>query len=60
MRRARDHLLKNIDIFKFELSADEMATIDALNRDLRSGPDPKAFDVPAFKVLVAKRRAVLE
>lgn len=55
-----EHLLKNIDIFRFELTADEMAAIDALNRDLRSGPDPKAFDVPAFKALVAKRRSALE
>ncbi len=37
-----------------------MAAIDALNHGLRSGPDPKAFDVPAFKALVAKRRAALE
>lgn len=55
-----ERLLANIDIFNFELSAEEMAAIDGLNRDLRAGPDPKAFDVAAFKALVARRRSALE
>jgi len=36
-------IVENIDIFDFELSADEMATIDGLNRNLRIGPVPADF-----------------
>ncbi len=36
---------ENIDIFDFELSAQDMETISALNKDLRTGPDPDKFDV---------------
>lgn len=52
-----ERLLSNIDIFDFELTADDMAAIDALNRNLRSGPDPDRFDVPAFREIVERRRA---
>ncbi|MCP5472374.1 MAG: aldo/keto reductase [Sinobacteraceae bacterium] len=51
-----ERLLANIDIFDFKLSADEMAAIDALNRDLRGGPDPGSFDIPAFRALAARRQ----
>jgi diketogulonate reductase-like aldo/keto reductase len=34
----------NIDIFDFALTADEIASIDALNQDQRVGPDPDNFD----------------
>lgn len=34
---------ENIDVFDFELSPEEMASIDALNRDQRIGPDPYTF-----------------
>ena len=34
---------ENFQIFDFELSADEMAQISALNRDQRVGPDPDTF-----------------
>lgn len=43
------------DMIDFELSADEMTEIDALNRNLRAGPDPRRFDVHAFKAAVAQR-----
>jgi 2,5-diketo-D-gluconate reductase A len=36
---------ENIDIFDFELSAQDMETISALNKDLRTGPDPDKFDL---------------
>lgn len=52
-----ERLLANIDIFNFELSTEEMTAIDGLNRDLRSGPDPKTFDVPAFRAILERRRA---
>ena len=52
-----ERLLSNIDIFDFTLGADEMAALDGLNRDLRGGPDPELFDVPAFRAIVERRRA---
>jgi 2,5-diketo-D-gluconate reductase A len=36
---------ENIDIFDFELSAQDMETISALNKDQRTGPDPDTFDL---------------
>jgi 2,5-diketo-D-gluconate reductase A len=41
---SRERIVENIDIFDFELSADDMAAIAALNRDERIGPDPNTFD----------------
>ncbi|MEM7605882.1 MAG: aldo/keto reductase [Myxococcota bacterium] len=35
---------ENGNVFDFELSADEMASINALSRDQRFGPDPRDFD----------------
>jgi diketogulonate reductase-like aldo/keto reductase len=35
---------ENADIFDFELTAEEMAAIDALNLNKRIGPDPDNFD----------------
>jgi len=37
-------LAENIDIFDFALTADEVAAIDALNKDVRVGPDPDTFN----------------
>jgi len=37
-------IVENADVFQFELTADEMKKIDALNQDLRVGPDPDNFD----------------
>ena len=34
---------ENFDIFDFELSGDDVATISSLNRDQRTGPDPDTF-----------------
>jgi len=39
-----DRIKQNIDIFDFVLTAEEVAAIDALNRDERGGPDPDNFD----------------
>jgi 2,5-diketo-D-gluconate reductase A len=36
---------ENIDIFDFELSAQDIETISALNKDRRTGPDPDTFDL---------------
>jgi 2,5-diketo-D-gluconate reductase A len=35
---------ENFELFDFELDADGMAAITALNRDERTGPDPDTFD----------------
>ena len=52
-----ERLLANIDIFNFELSAEDMSAMDALDRNLRGGPDPEQFDVPAFRAIVERRKA---
>lgn len=36
----RERMQENFDVFGFELSGDEMAAIDAMNRDQRTGGDP--------------------
>ena len=38
-----ERLRENIDIFDFELTAEEMDRIEALDRGERTGPDPDAF-----------------
>jgi 2,5-diketo-D-gluconate reductase A len=40
----RDRMAQNFDVFGFELSADEMAAIDGLNRDQRVGADPDTLN----------------
>jgi len=37
------HLRENADIWDFRLSPDDMASIDALDRGQRCGPDPRCF-----------------
>src|SRR3954451_12400897 len=36
---------ENIDVFDFELSEEEMARIEPLDRGMRTGPDPDSFNV---------------
>ena len=36
-------IIANLDLFGFELSDDELASIDALDRDGRTGPNPDTF-----------------
>ncbi|MDT0144538.1 aldo/keto reductase [Microbacterium sp. PRC9] len=38
-----ERMRENIALFDFELTADQMAAIDALNRDQRTGMDPDTF-----------------
>jgi 2,5-diketo-D-gluconate reductase A len=40
----RSRVEENFDVFGFELSADDMAAITALDRGERTGPDPDTFD----------------
>lgn len=38
-----ERIAANADVFDFELTAEEMATINAMNTDTRVGPDPDTF-----------------
>ncbi|WP_028049525.1 aldo/keto reductase [Cellulomonas sp. URHD0024] len=40
----RSRVEENFALFDFELSDEDLADIDALNRDERTGPDPDTFD----------------
>lgn len=37
-------IAQNIDVFDVELKADELASIDRLDRGVRGGPDPDDVD----------------
>jgi diketogulonate reductase-like aldo/keto reductase len=39
-----ERMAENLAIFDFELSAEEIATIDALDKGLRVGPDPDTYE----------------
>lgn len=41
-------IAENIDVFDFNLSADELAAIDALDTGHRGGPEPEAMTLEAF------------
>lgn len=41
-------IAENFDVFGFELTADEMAAIDALDTGVRSGPNPADIDTKRF------------
>jgi diketogulonate reductase-like aldo/keto reductase len=41
-------IAENIDVFDFELSAEEMAAIDSLDTGDRGGPEPDAITLEAF------------
>ena len=40
----RSRVEENFDIFDFELSGDDVAAIDGLNKNKRRGPDPDTFN----------------
>lgn len=40
-----ERITQNIDVFNFELSADELADISSLNKNERVGPDPATMNV---------------
>jgi 2,5-diketo-D-gluconate reductase A len=47
-----ERIAENIDIFDFELSAADMAAIDALDTGARSGPDPDTVHAATFPIKV--------
>jgi diketogulonate reductase-like aldo/keto reductase len=45
----KEHLIKeNIDVFDFQLTADEVASIDALDTGLRGGPHPETPNMTTY------------
>ncbi len=45
-------IAENFDIFDFELSADDMAAIDALDSGVRAGPNPETVTATTFNIKV--------
>ena len=43
-----ERIAENLDVFDFELSADEMTAIDGLDTGRRGGPEPEAITLEAF------------
>jgi diketogulonate reductase-like aldo/keto reductase len=43
-----ERIAENFDVFDFELTADEIAQIDALDTGVRGGPEPEAVTLEAF------------
>ena len=43
-----ERIAENIDVFDFELSADEMTAIDGLDTGRRGGPEPDDITLEAF------------
>ena len=41
-------IAENLDVFDFELTADQLAAIDALDTGQRGGPEPEAITLEAF------------
>lgn len=41
-------IAENLDVFDFELTDHELAAIDALDTDVRGGPEPEAVTLAAF------------
>ena len=45
-------IAENFDVFNFELSADELAAIDALDTGMRNGPDPDEAREERFAMVI--------
>ena len=41
-------IVENLDVFDFDLTADELASIDALDTGTRGGPEPEAITMESF------------
>ncbi len=46
MRPAR--IAENFEVFDFELTAEQLASIDALDTDVRRGPEPEDVTLESF------------
>jgi len=45
-------IAENLDVFDFDLSADELAAIDALDTGQRGGPEPEVITLESFGRLI--------
>ena len=45
-------IAENLDVFDFDLTADEVASIDALDTGTRGGPDPDGSDTSRFERVI--------
>ncbi|MGI5459626.1 aldo/keto reductase [Streptomyces sp. CA-249302] len=45
-------IAENFDVFDFQLSSDELASLDALDTGVRGGPDPNVTSPERFKVVI--------
>ena len=45
-------IAENFDVFDFQLSADDVAVIDALETGVRSGPDPDEARLERFATVI--------
>jgi 2,5-diketo-D-gluconate reductase A len=43
-----DRIAENSDVFDFELTADELKALDALDTGVRGGPEPKDVNLENF------------
>ena len=43
-----ERIVENLDVFDFDLTADELAAIDALDTGQRGGPEPEAITLESF------------
>ena len=41
-------IAENFDVFDFDLTADELAAVDALDTEQRGGPEPTAITLESF------------
>ena len=41
-------IAENFDVFDFDLAADQLAAIDALDTGVRSGPEPDSVTLEAY------------
>jgi len=49
LKSVKPHRIReNIDVFDFELTADEVAAIDALDTGVRGGPDPETLNMTTY------------
>jgi diketogulonate reductase-like aldo/keto reductase len=45
-------IAENFDVFDFDLAAEELAAIDALDRGVRRGPEPASITLETYGVAI--------
>lgn len=52
-----DHMMRNLEVFDFELSPSEMVALNAIDMQVRGGIDPEIFDKAFLARRAAQRKA---